>query len=140
MRTLALAVAMLVVVPTVAEADAWRGKTEQGRGVWVRTGEDDRVERVRVGWKATCEKGSYMSRTVFLRPFDISEAAEFEDRGTSRVSIKGGYRARHRVFVHATLDDDVWTGSFSVRTRVTKGGRFVDSCRLKGVTWTAERV
>jgi hypothetical protein len=81
-----------------------------------------------------------MSRTVFRRPFDISEAAEFEDRGTSRVSIKGGYRARHRVFVHATLDDDVWTGSFSVRTRVTKGGRFVDSCRLKGMTWNAERV
>ena len=140
MRTLALAVAMLVAVPAVAEAETWRGKTRQGRTVWVRTGDDDRVERVSVSWKATCQKGSYMSRTVFLRPFDVSEAAEFEDRGTYRVSVKGGYRARHTVFVHGTLDDDRWRGIFRVRTRVTKDGHFVDRCRLRRVTWIAEPV
>jgi hypothetical protein len=140
MRTLALTVAMLVVVPRVAEAETWRGKTEQGRTAWVRTGDDDRVQRVSVSWKATCEKGSYMSRTVFLRPLDVSDEAEFEDSGSYRVSVKGGYRARHRVFVRGTLEDGRWTGSFRVRTRVTKDGRLVDRCRLERLRWTAEPV
>ena len=140
MRTLALALTIVLVTPVVAEARAWRGETEQGRTVTVRTGGDDRVERVRVSWKASCERGSYMSRTVFRRPFDVSEAAEFEDAGTYRVTVPGGYRARHRVSVRGTLEGDRWRGSFSVRTRVTRGGRLVDRCRLVGVRWTAEPV
>jgi hypothetical protein len=140
MRTLALAVAMLVVAPSVADAERWRGKTKQGRAVSVRTGDDDRVERVSVSWKAMCERGTYMSRTVFVRPFDVSEAAEFEERASYRASVKGGYRARHTVFVHGALGDERWSGTFRVRTRVTKGGRTVDRCRIKGVRWTAEPV
>jgi hypothetical protein len=141
MRALALALAMLVAAPAVAGAETWRGKTEQGRAVAVRTGDDDRVERVRVSWKAKCQKGTYMSRTVFRRPFDVSRAAEFEDRGTYAVDVPGGYRARHRVFVRGKLGaDGDWTGTFRVRTRVTRGGRFVDSCRLRGLRWSAEPV
>jgi hypothetical protein len=140
MRTLALAVAMLVVAPAVADAETWRGKTKQGRAVSVRTGADDRVERVSVSWKATCQRGTYMSRTLFRRPFDMSEAAEFENRGSYRADVEGGYRARHTVFVHGQLEGERWSGTFRVRTRVTKGGRVVDRCRIKGVRWTAEPV
>lgn len=138
MRTLALAVAIVLGFAAVADARTWRGETEQGRGVSVRTGDDGEVQRVRVGWKARCEKGTYTSRTIFVRPFDVSEATVFEDAGTYRSSVEDGYRARHRVFVRGTRDDDRWTGTFRVRTRVTKAGRFVDRCRLKGVRWTAE--
>jgi hypothetical protein len=139
MRALALALAMLVAVPAVAGAETWRGTTGQDRAVVVRTGDDDRVDRVRVSWKAKCEKGTYMSRTVFRRPFDVSRAAEFEDRGTYTVDVPGGYRARHRVFVRGTLGaDGDWTGRFSVRTRVSRDGSFVDSCRLRRVRWSAE--
>jgi hypothetical protein len=141
MRPLALALTMLAVVPAVADAAEWRGKTGQGRMVSVRTGDNERVDRVRVSWKATCEKGSYKSRTVFRRPFDVSEAAEFEDAGTYRVDVQGGYRARHTVFVRGTLAaDGRWSGTFRVRTRVTRRGRFVDSCRLRRVRWSAEPV
>jgi hypothetical protein len=140
MRALALALAMLVAVPAVAGADTWRGKTGQGRAVAVRTGDNDRVERVRVSWKAKCQKGSYMSRTVFRRPFDVSEAAEFVDGGTYSVDVPGGYRARHRVRVRGRLAAGEWTGTFRVRTRVTRDGRFVDSCRLRRVRWSAEPV
>ena len=94
MRT--LAVAMLVAVPAVAGAEIWRGTTGQGRAVAVRTGDDDRVDRVRVSWKAKCRKGSYMSRTVFRRPFDVSEAAVFEaDHGSPR-RAKPSAGERHR--------------------------------------------
>jgi hypothetical protein len=140
MRTLALALTIVLATPVVAEARTWRGETKQGRTVTVRTGGNDRVERVRVSWRASCEKGSYMSRTVFRRPFDVSEAAEFEDSGTYRVTVPGGYRARHSVSVRGTLEDDRWSGSFSVRTRVTRGGRLVDRCKLERVRWTAEPV
>ena len=141
MRTLALTVAMLLSLAAVADARTWRGETEQERGVSVRTGDDGEVLRVRVSWKAPCEHGSYTSRTVFVRPFDVSETTVFEDAGTYRSDVAGGYRARHRVFVRAVLDDDdAWVGSFRVRTRVTKDGRFVDSCRLRRVRWTAEPV
>lgn len=138
MRTLALAVAMVLSLTAVADARTWRGETEQGRGISVRTGDDGEVQRVRVSWKARCQKGSYTSLTVFVRPFDVSETTVFEDAGTYRSDVQGGYRARHRVFVRGTLADDRWTGTFRVRTRVTKGGRFVDRCRLAGVRWTAE--
>jgi hypothetical protein len=140
MRTLALAVAMLLSLAAVAEARTWRGETEQGRGVSVRTGDDGEVQRVRVSWRARCEQGSYTSRTVFRRPFDVSRAAVFEDAGTYRSDVAGGYRARHRVFVRAVLEDDAWAGIFRVRTRVTKDGRFVDSCRLRRLRWTADPV
>lgn len=141
MRTLALALVMLAAVPTVAGAETWRGTTGQGRAVAVRTGADDRVDRVRVSWKAKCRKGSYTSRTLFRRPFDVSEAAEFEDRGTYRADVQGGYRARHTVLVRGTLGTDgSWSGTFRVRTRVTRDGRFVDSCRLRRVRWTADPV
>lgn len=140
MRTLALALALLLGFAAVAEADEWRGETAQGRSVSLRTGDDREVERVRVSWRARCEHGTYTSRTVFEPPFDVSETTVFEDAGTYRSDAQGGYRARHRVFVRATLDEDRWSGTFRVRTRVTRNGRFVDRCRLKRLRWTAEPV
>jgi hypothetical protein len=138
MRTLALAVALALVVPAVADARTWRGKTEQGRAVSVRTAADELVDQVRLGWRAPCRKGHYVSRTLFHPPFDLSEPTVFEQAVTYRARVKGGYRARHRVFVRGRLDaDDRWIGTFRVRTRVTRNGRLVDRCRLTGVRWEA---
>jgi hypothetical protein len=141
MRRHALAVGCAVVLaaPAAADAKTWRGKTQQGRAVSVRTGADDLVNQVRVNWRAPCRKGHYVSRTLFLPPFDVSEADVFEDVGIVRKRIDGGYRARHTLFVRGTLGaDDRWTGTFRVRTRVTRRGRVVDICRLKRVRWWAE--
>lgn len=143
MRRLALAVACAAVLaaPAAADARTWRGKTKQGRAVSVRTGADDLVNQVRVSWRAPCRKGHYVSRTLFLPPFDVSEADVFEDAGVVRKRIDGGYRARHTLFVRGTLGaDDRWTGTFRVRTRVTRRGRVVDICRLRRVRWSAEAV
>jgi hypothetical protein len=138
MRTLALAVALLICAPAVADARVWRGETTQGRGVSVRTGDEGEVERVRVGWKARCRNGSYTSRTYFKVPFDMSGTTAFEDAGSYRSRrLRGGFRGHHRVHVQGTLAGDRWTGTFRVRTRVTRRGRTVDRCRLKSVSWTA---
>jgi hypothetical protein len=136
---LALACAAVLAVPATADAKTWRGKTKQGRAVSVRTGADDLVNQVRVSWRAPCRKGHYVSRTLFLPPLDVSRTDAFEDAGVVRKRIEGGYRARHTVFVRGTLGaDDRWTGTFRVRTRVTRDGRVVDNCRLKRVRWSAE--
>lgn len=141
MRTLAPAVICIAVLaaPAAAEATTWRGKTEQGRAVSVRTGADDLVNQVRVGWRAPCRKGDYVSRTLFGSPLDVSELDRFEHASTYRSRLKDGYRARHTVFVRGRLRaGDRWTGRFRVRTRVRKDGRVVDRCRLDGVSWSAE--
>jgi hypothetical protein len=141
MRTLALAVGFAVVLaaPAAADAKTWRGKTKQGRVVTVSTGADDLVNQVRVSWRAPCKKGRYVSRTQFLPPLDVSETHVFEHSGTYRKALPDGYRARNTVSVRGTLGaDDRWTGTFRVRTRVRKDGRLVDTCRLKGVRWSAE--
>jgi hypothetical protein len=140
MRTFAPAVACaaLLAVPAVAEAKTWRGKTEQGRAVSVRTGTDDLVNQVRVAWRAPCRKGHYVSRTLFVPPLDVSEPDRFEDAGTYRSRLKGGYRARHTVYVRGRLGaEDRWRGVFRVRTRVRRDGRVIDRCRLDGVRWEA---
>jgi hypothetical protein len=141
MRKLALAVGFAVVLaaPAAADAKIWRGKTEQGRAVTVRTGADDLVNRVRVSWRAPCKKGHYVSRTLFEPPLDESETDVFEHSGTYRKRLPGGYRARNTVFVRGKLGaHDRWTGTFRVRTRVRRNGNLVDSCRFKGVRWSAE--
>jgi hypothetical protein len=107
----------------------------------VRTGSDDLVNRVRIAWRARCEKGRYTSTTLFVAPFDSSSKTAFEHAGTSHARIPGGYRARHTASVSATLAaNGVWHGTFEVRTRVSRNGKFVDRCRLKRVDWTASPV
>jgi hypothetical protein len=129
---------LMLAVPGVAGATTWRGKTRQDRAVMVRTGADDLVKRVRISWGARCQKkGRYTSTTLFVRPFDAASTTAFEDAGTYHARVPGGYRARHTVSVSAVLDGGVWRGSFRVRTRVTRNGRFIDSCRLKRVRWSA---
>ena len=104
--TLALAAVCGVVLaaPAAAGAKTWRGKTAQDRAVMVRTGGDDLVNRVRISWRAQCRKGNYTSTTMFVPPFDAASTTAFEDEGTYRVRIPGGYRARHTAFVSASLD------------------------------------
>jgi opacity protein-like surface antigen len=141
MRTLALAVGFAVVLaaPAAADAKTWRGKTKQGRAVTVETGADDLVNRARVSWRAPCKEGHYVSRTLFQPPFDVSETDVFEHSGTYRKRLPDGYRARSTVFVRGRLGaDDRWTGTFRVRTRVRRNGRLVDTCRIRGVRWSAE--
>jgi hypothetical protein len=139
--TLALAVVcgVVLVTPAAAGAKTWRGTTAQERAVMVRTNADDLVSRVRIAWRARCQKGRYTSTTLFVPPFDASSTTAFEDEGTYRVRIRDGYRARHTAFVSASLDaSGVWRGTFHVRTRVTRNGKFVDSCRLKRLRWSAK--
>jgi hypothetical protein len=142
MRALLVLVAVSVMaaaLPAAASAATWKGKTRQGRRVVVQTGDDGNVSRVRIGWKARCEKGRYSSQTLFRSPLDSATATAFADEGSYR-GHPTGYRARIWVRIGGSLHlgTSEWRGTFRVRVRVTdKDGERVDTCRLSGLRWSA---
>ena len=119
------AVVVALVAPAAAAAESvWTGKTKQGRGVVVRTGEDGHVSRARIGWRARCDNGgTYSSRTIFVEPLDSATATGFADTGNYRAKPHG-YAARIRVSIEGSwvAATDRWRGTFSVRVRVVQDG------------------
>src|ERR1041384_82431 len=144
MRATFLLVAVCIVavaLPATARAATWKGKTRQGRGVLVRTGDDGTVNRVRIGWKARCGDGHYTSRTLFLPPLDSATSTSFVDAGSYRAR-PAGYQSRIWVRVAGQRDpgEPTWSGTFRVKVRVSKNGEHVDTCRLRRLSWKASPV
>jgi hypothetical protein len=137
---LAALCAVAATLPASASAATYKGKTKQGRKAVVVTDADGLVTRVKLGWKATCNEGTYTSRTIFMPPFDTSTSTEFDDVGTYRARPEG-YVSTIRVWVHGAWveETDRWRGTFGVRVRVRKDGKLVDTCRLKKLKWSAGR-
>src|SRR5215213_2937696 len=93
--SVALSALLLAAVPAIAEAKTYKGKTSQGRVATVRTGADGVVNRARLSWRAPCGQNiRYTGATVFRPPLDVATGGSFQDGGTYRVRIKGGFRAR----------------------------------------------
>ena len=132
--------ALAAALPATASAATWKGKTRQGRGVVVRTGDDGTVTRVRIGWKARCGSGdhTYTSRTLFVPPLDSATSSTFAHADSYRGHPEG-YQARIWVRIAGNLDagEQTWSGTFRVKVRVSKGGEHVDTCRLRRLRWSA---
>ena len=67
---------------------------------------------------------------------DVTETVTLRDR------LSGGGRSRQTATVTAqrTVDADgaeSWSGTFKTRVVLTRGGKRLDKCELKRVTWTA---
>jgi hypothetical protein len=131
----------LLLVPT-AEAERWRGKTRQGRLAAVHTGTDGLVSMARIKYRARCSDGDVLTAgVVYLPPLDQSATNAFQDGGVFRFRIRGGERARARTSIQGGLRrSGRWTGNFRIRVRVTRGGRFVATCRTGRVGWKASPV
>jgi hypothetical protein len=129
---------LAATLPANASAATWKGKTRQGKGVVVRSGDDGTVNRIRIGWKARCGNGNYTSRTLFLPPLDSATSTTFADAGSYRAQPEG-YQARIWVRITGNRDagDQTWSGTFRVKVRVSKGGEHVDTCRLRRLRWSA---
>jgi hypothetical protein len=128
---------LAAALPAAASADTWRGKTKQGRGIVIHTGDDGVVERARIGWRARCADGRYSSQTLFRAPLDSATSTTFMDKGSYRGHPEG-YKARIWVRIAGTLDDEgTWSGTFRVKVRVIKDGELVDTCRLRRLRWSA---
>ena len=139
MRALCAAAVALLIVPAVAEADRWRGKTRQGRLALVVTGSDGLVSKVRIRYRATCSDGKVLtSGVLFLPPLESSTTTAFSDGGPFRFRLPNRERARANVSVDGGLRrSGRWTGNFRIRVRVTRNGRFVANCRTRRIGWRA---
>jgi len=137
---LAALCAVAATLPASAAAATYKGKTKQGRSAVVTTDTDGLATRVKIGWKATCDEGTYTSRTIFMPPFDTLTSTEFSRVGSYTARPEGYVSAIH-VSVHGTWKEetDRWRGTFAVRVNVRKDGKLVDSCRLKKLKWSAGR-
>jgi len=142
-RLIALAVLsmlMLVAAAAGAEAKVFRGKTNQGRAASVVIGSDGLLRNARVSWRARCRFGSAHDKSSFTRPHDESTPDAFFDEGVYRSRDDDGYRLRFTVSVRGARIVDAsgerWRGSFRGKILVTRGGRYVDTCRSGRIRFT----
>jgi hypothetical protein len=127
-----------------AGAEVFRGKTGQGRAASVVIGTEGLLRTARINWRARCRFGRVFEKTAFLRPHDVSTRDAFEDRGVYRKRQRGGYRLRftpvikgHRV---TGPRGERWRGTFRAKVLVTRRGRYVDTCRIARLRWSARPV
>jgi hypothetical protein len=140
MRTIVLALTILLALPAVAEAALWRGKTRQGQPVSVRTGADGVVNRVRIGFVARCDDGKGFERGVrFLPPLDATSTNAVQDEGVIKWTFtKSRERAKGRTSVDGGLrTSGRWTGNFRLRVKIRRNGRVIATCRTGRVGWKA---
>jgi hypothetical protein len=140
MRILVAALIAALLVPAVADAKTWRGKSKQGRSVLVRTGSDGVVKRAWIDYRARCDDGnSFLHRIEFLPPLDAAGTTAFQDEGvikwTFRVSRE---RAKGRTSIDGGLrSSGRWTGNFRLRVKIRRNGRVIATCRTGRVGWRA---
>lgn len=144
MRTVLATLALILVAPAAAEAKSFRGQTSQHRYASVVVGADGFVTRIRISYSAPCTDPRYRFPNVIRleppfvtsTPDDVTEEVKLRDR------LSGGGRSRQTATVtaHRTVDAagaESWSGTFKTRAVLTRGGKRLDTCELKRVTWTA---
>jgi hypothetical protein len=144
MRIVVGTVAALLLFGGVAEAKSFRGKTSQKRMASVLTGKDGLVTRIRISYSAPCSDPRYRFPNVLRieAPFRTSTPDRVSETVTLRDRLRGGGRSRQTATVTARRTVDAagvesWSGTFKTRVVLTKGGKRLDTCELKRVSWTA---
>jgi hypothetical protein len=141
-----LSVGVLAAAAAPAEAKVFRGRTSTGRAASVVIGSDGLLRNARINWRSRCRFGKVADKTSFVRPHDSSTIDAFADAGTYR-RRDGRYRLRFstriagtRVFDPARPARERWHGTFRMTVLVTRRGRYVDTCRLPKLRWSARLV
>src|SRR6478735_10770760 len=144
MRIVLTALVLALGIAPAAEAKSFRGETTQKRMASVVVGADGLVTRIRISYSAPCSDPRYRFPNVLRieRPFDASSEDDVTEKLKLNDKLSGGGRSRQTVTVtaHRTVDADgaeSWSGTFKTRAVLTRGGKKLDTCELKRVTWTA---
>ena len=137
----AAALTAALVVPATADAKTFRGKTSQGRIASVVTGADGVPTRLRLDYRASCNKGrSVTGGTVFLPPFNKVAADSLTDGGTENVTSKtrAGETAKITSHASARLHGSRWSGTYRITLVISYKGKVEKTCKAKGITWRAQ--
>jgi hypothetical protein len=139
-----LSLLLLIGLPAEAMADVrFRGKSRQGGPVSLRTGDDGRVERFAIYWRARCRRPGYVfangTQTTPRSPFEVHTRERFVDVGGYRERLRHGARAVYRArTVGNRLSEHRWRGIFRITVRVLRGDRLIDRCHV-GTRWRVLR-
>jgi len=144
MRIVLVTLAALLATTGIAEAKSFRGQTSQKRFASMVVGKDGLVSRIRISYSAPCSDPRYRFPNVLRieAPFRTSTADRVSETVTLRDRLRGGGRSRQTATVTARRTVDAagvesWSGTFKTRVALTKGGKRLDTCELKRVTWSA---
>jgi hypothetical protein len=127
-----------------ADATSFRGKTSQQRYASLVTGADGLVTRIRISYSAPCASGRgsrFPNIFRFEAPLETSTVDDVTDTVRVSARLRGGGRARQTatVVAHRTIDAtgvQTWSGTFRTRAVLTRGGKRLDRCELRRVTWS----
>jgi hypothetical protein len=130
-----IATALVALAPTAA----YRGETTQHKVASVITSADGQVQRIRIGYSAPCHDPRYRFPNVMRLepPFDTATPDIVETHLSFREKLRGGGRTKQTVALTATRAGDTWSGTFATTIVLTRGGKHLDTCKLKRVRWTA---
>jgi hypothetical protein len=136
MKSLALSLALLAVVPALAHAAKFSGETSQGRDVVLKTNEENLPYRLNIGFRAPCSDDKRLKAGTFFRaPFDrrtrrrIRDEGEYtfrlgDERIDAQVSMRGRKVSRRK-----------WRGRYEGDFVIKRDGRKIATCETPVVRW-----
>ena len=136
MKSLALSLAILAVVPALAQAAKFSGETSQNRDVVLKTNADNLPYRLNIGFRAPCSDDKRLKAGTFFRaPFDRRTKRRIRDNGEytfdlgdetidAQVSMRGHKVTRRK-----------WRGRYEGDFVVRRNGRKVATCETPVVHW-----
>jgi hypothetical protein len=119
----------------------FRGETSQHRSASVLVAADGTVLRIRVRYSARCRRRGFTFPNTMevVPPFTSATPDAVRDRLTLHEPLAGGGHTTQTVAIDAArVSTTLWRGTFSTTAILVKKRRWLDTCRLKGVTWTAK--
>jgi hypothetical protein len=124
-------------------AQTFRGETSQHRSASVLVAPDGTVARIRVRYSAACRQRGYRFPNTMevVPPFTAATPTDVTERLTVHEKLAGGGRTTQTVAITARrVSSTLWRGTFRTQVILVKHDKWLDTCRLKGVTWKAKLI
>jgi hypothetical protein len=102
---------------------------------------DGTVTRIRVRYSAHCRRRGYRFPNTMevVPPFTAATPDAVSERLTLHEPLAGGGHTTQTVAIDARrVSAALWRGTFTTTAILVKQGKWLDTCRLKGVTWKAK--
>jgi hypothetical protein len=121
----------------------FRGETSQHRSASVLVAPDGTVARVRIRYSAACRQRGYRFPNTMevVPPFSAATPTNVTERVTLHEKLADGGHTTQTVAITARrVAPTLWRGTFRTVVILVKRGKWLDTCRLKGVTWKAKLI
>lgn len=132
---------LLGASPALAAGIRYEGETSQSQKVNLRTNARGEATRAFIFWRADCRHGpGFRNGTGFRAPLDRAGRNRFRDRRlytAQRDDLKARYEAE---IEGARTTRRRFKGTFALTVRFFEDGRKYETCRVRGVRWSARRV